>query len=204
MMDNWYPNGSDAAECAEEEKASADTQVAESDKPTVDPTVQLQADLEAAREEVERWHDRFLRKAAELENFRKRVDKEKKDWTIEAKSSVILELLPIMDACERALTSFDGAEDPPQGLEQYKQGVELLYGQLSKTLARLGVEPIEAEGRLFDPNFHEALTRLETMDYEENTVISELTRGYMFQDRLLRPVQVVVATRPKLEHPPGQ
>jgi molecular chaperone GrpE len=204
MMENWYPNGSDAAECAEEEKAGTDPQVVESDKPAVDPTAQLQADLEAAREEEERWHDRFLRKAAELENFRKRVEKEKKDWTIASKSSVFLELLPIMDACERALNSFDGAEEPPQGLEQYKEGVELLYRQLSKTLARLGVVPIESQGRKFDPNFHEALTRLETMEYEENTVISELTRGYMFQDRLLRPAQVVVATRPKLEHPPGQ
>jgi molecular chaperone GrpE len=204
MMDNWYPNGSDAAECAEEEKAGVHTEVAESDKPVVDPTARLQADLEAAREEEARWHERFLRKAAELENFRKRVEKERKDWTIAAKSSVILELLPIMDACERALNSFEGAEEPPQSLQQYRQGVELLYGQLSKTLSRLGVVPIEAQGRKFDPNFHEALTRLETMEYEENTVISELTRGYMFQDRLLRAAQVVVATRPRLEHSPGQ
>lgn len=203
-MDDWYPDGSDAAECAEIETGSGEAQPAETEKTAAEQIARLQAELEAARAEAERWRDRFLREAAELENFRKRVEKEKKDWTIQAKSAVILELLPIMDACERALSSFDGAEEPQRGLQQYKRGVELLYKQLSNMLSRLGVVPIQAQGKKFDPNLHEALTRLETMDYEENTVISELTRGYMYQDRLLRPVQVVVAMRPRMEAQAGQ
>ncbi len=198
-MDDWYPNGADAAECADVETGSVEAQPVETEKSAAEEIARLQAELEAAKAEAERWRDRFLREAAELENYRKRIEKEKKDWSVQAKSAVILELLPVMDACERALSSFDGAEEPQRGLQQYKRGVELLYKQLSSVLTRLGVVPIQAQGKKFDPNLHEALTRLETLEYEENTVISELTRGYMFQDRLLRPVQVVVAMRPRAE-----
>ncbi len=160
------------------------------------PPDQLQAELESLREESERLRDRYLRKAAELENYRKRVDREKRESVLHAKSQLLQEFLPIMDACERASGSFDDAQSLSEGLEQYKQGVELLYRQLGSALSRLGVKPIEAVGKPFDPHLHEALTRMETSEYEENTVITELRRGYMFHDRLLRPAQVVVSARP--------
>jgi len=165
--------------------------------PPPDRSTQLQSELEAAKAEQEQWRDRFLRKAAEMENFRKRSERERLEGSFLTKSSVLIEFLPVMDACERALESFKEDDGGDVRLQKYREGVELLYKQLGNTLNRLGVTVLEAKGRPFDPHLHEALTHLETADYEENTVIEELRRGYLFKDRLLRPAQVVVASRPK-------
>jgi molecular chaperone GrpE len=94
------------------------------------------------------------------------------------------------------MKSIGDTESPSDGLEQYQEGFELLYRQLLDTLSRAGVVPIEAEGKPFDPHLHEALTREETPEFKEDTVIEELRRGYLFKDRLLRPAQVRVAVRP--------
>lgn len=172
----------------------------EGGNPPQDPCAELQAGLAAAQAESEQWRDRFLRKAAEFENFRKRTDKEKIDSVLFAKSSVFLEFLPIVDACERALASFRNAQvDVSANLGEYRQGVELLYRQLLDTLQRVGVVAIEAKGKAFDPNLHEALVREESSDHEDNTVLEELRRGYLFKDRLLRPAQVKVSSRPSGE-----
>lgn len=169
----------------------------ESIAPPMDPMAQLQADLKAAKEEVSEWQDRFLRKAADLENYRKRAEKEKTDYATLAKSSVLIEFLPLADSCERALKSLGAARGTPDTLRQYREGIELLYKQVLDTLGRTGVVPIEAEGKPFDPHFHEALSREETRDHEENTVVKELRRGYLFKDKLLRPAQVIVAVHPR-------
>jgi len=169
--------------------------------PAPDPVAELQVQLASVKAESEQWRDRFLRKAAELENYRRRMEKEKIDSMVLAKSSVLQELLPVVDACERALESFQKAGHGTVGIEEYRQGVELLYRQVLDTLHRLGVVPIKAEGRRFDPNLHEALVREETVEYPENTVIEEFRRGYLFKDRLLRPAQVKVAGRPAGEGP---
>lgn len=162
-----------------------------------DPLEKAEADLKEAKAESAEWQDRFLRKAAEFENFRKRIEKEKADSLILAKSSLFLEFLPVADACERALQSMDKGEGIPGELEQYHEGVELLYKQLLDTFNRVGVVPIEAEGKPFDPHLHEALSRQENDDYKEDTVVQELRRGYLFKDRLLRPAQVIVAVPPE-------
>ena len=163
----------------------------------VDPVVQLQADFEAAKAEVGEWQDRFLRKAAEFENYRKRAEKEKAGSMVLAKSSVLAEFLPVADACERALTILDEARDELGNLQQYREGVELLYKQVLDALGRTGVIPIRSEGRQFDPHLHEAVSREETPDFEEGIVIKELRRGYIFKDRILRPAQVIVAVHPQ-------
>lgn len=160
-----------------------------------DPMVQVEADLKAAREEAAEWQDKFLRKAAEFENFRKRTDKEKIDSMTLAKSSLLREFLPVADACERALQSMEDGENAASELEQYREGVELLYKQLLDTLSRAGVVPIESEGKPFDPHLHEALSRREDTNHEVDTVVQELRRGYLFKDRLLRPAQVIVAVK---------
>ena len=169
----------------------------ESVAPPLDSQAQAQADLKAARDEVAEWQDRFLRKAAEFENFRKRAEKEKTDSMMLAKSSVLFEFLPVADACERALQSLGENRSVSGSLQQFQQGVELLYKQLLDTLSRTGVAPIEAEGKQFDPHLHEALSREETAEAKEDTVIRELRRGYMFKDKLLRPAQVIVAVHPQ-------
>jgi len=162
-----------------------------------DPLAQLRSELETARADLEQCRDRFLRKAAEMENFRKRSERERLEGAMLVKSSVLVEFLPVMDACERALESFRENNGGDDRMQKYREGVELLYKQLGNTLNRLGVTPLEAKGCPFDPHLHEALTHLETASYEENTVVEELRRGYMLKERLLRPAQVVVASRPK-------
>jgi molecular chaperone GrpE len=113
-----------------------------------------------------------------------------------AKSSVLLEFLPVADACERALKSL-GESKAPGNLQQFQQGVELLYRQLLDTFTRTGIVPIEAEGKPFDPHLHEALSREETSEVKEDTVVKELRRGYLFKEKLLRPAQVIVAVHPQ-------
>jgi len=169
----------------------------ESIAPPIDPTAQIQADLKTAKAEAAEWQDRFLRKAAEFENFRKRSEKEKIDAMTLAKSSVLLEFLPIADACERALNSFNNPQGKLEGLDQYREGVELLNKQFLDILGRIGVVPIEAKGKPFNPHLHEALAREETQQIDENIVIEELRRGYLFREKLLRAAQVKVAVHPK-------
>jgi molecular chaperone GrpE len=169
----------------------------ESIAPAADPMAQLQADLNAAKAEVAEWQDRFLRKAADLENYRKRAEKDKADSIALAKGSVLMEFLPLADACERALRSFAGASEGPAALKRYQDGVELLHKQLLGILGGMGVVPFDAEGTKFDPHLHDALSREETDSVEENTVVKELRRGYMYKDRLLRPAQVIVAVNPQ-------
>ncbi|MBN2241434.1 MAG: nucleotide exchange factor GrpE [Acidobacteria bacterium] len=186
---------------SESEKAGPDLnneseEKTESIAAPADPLVQAEADLKAARTEAAEWQDRFLRKAAELENFRKRADKEKLDAMTLAKSTLLLEFLPVADACERALQSMKNGQSASGGLEHYKEGVELLYKQLLDTFGRAGVVPIESEGKPFDPHLHEALSRKEDADYQVETVVEELRRGYRFKDKLLRPAQVIVAVAP--------
>jgi len=150
-------------------------------------------DLEKARAEAAEWQDRFLRKAAEFENYRKRMGKENADAMMLAKSSVLLEFLPVVDACERALETMEKGGSVPEAVRQYHEGVQLLYRQLLDTFSRAGVVPIESEGKPFDPHLHEALSSLNDAGCREDTVVQELRRGYLFKDRLLRPAQVIVA-----------
>ena len=187
---------------SESEKTEPDTNIEEQETTESlavpsDPSVQAEADIKAARAEAAEWQDRFLRKAAELENFRKRTDKEKSDSMMTAKSSLLMEFLPVADACERALDHMKNGESETNELGQYKEGVELLYKQLLDTFNKTGVVPIESVGQPFDPHLHEALSRKEDPDCEADTVIQELRRGYRFKDRLLRPAQVIVAVKPE-------
>ncbi len=183
------------SECAEPDKTNEEEVKKETITAPADPMAQMEADLKAAREEAAEWQDKFLRKAAEFENFRKRTDKEKIDSMALAKSSLLREFLPVADACERALQSMGNGGNAASELEQYREGVELLYKQLLDTLGRAGVVPIESEGKPFDPNLHEALSRKEDTNHEVDTVVEELRRGYLFKDKLLRPAQVIVAVK---------
>jgi len=172
-------------------------EITESITSPVDPMAQLRAEIKQAKDEVAEWQDRFLRKAADLENYRKRAEKEKADAVLLAKSSVLVEFLPIADACERALKMLDEDRNAPGSLRQYQQGVEMLYKQVLDALSRTGAKAMETEGKQFDPHRHEALSREETRDLEEGTVTRELRRGYLLKEKLLRPAQVVVAVRPQ-------
>ncbi|HSK11105.1 MAG TPA: nucleotide exchange factor GrpE [Vicinamibacterales bacterium] len=145
-------------------------------------------DLAALRRERDEYRDLLLRKTAEFDNYRKRVDRERRDLLQHAASDVFEALLPILDDFERALRAPEGAS-----AEAYKQGVEMIHGQLVDFLARRGVTPIDAAGADFDPRYHEAITYEERPGHREGEVLEEVRRGYMHGDRLLRPSTVRVA-----------
>jgi len=143
-------------------------------------------------ERLRQAEDRVLRIAADADNFRKRMEREKQEATRYANERFIGALLPVIDNLERAL---EHAEDGrhPDGLTE---GVRMTLKSLQDTLAKFGCTPIESQGKVFDPKFHEAVYREETTAYPSNTIVRELQRGYLLNDRLLRPAMVVVACSP--------
>lgn len=149
----------------------------------VDPLI---AELRRQRDE---YYDRLLRKAAEFDNYRKRVDRERREFTETAAADLLAELLPLVDDLERALE----VETGPDGSDAYRKGVELMYKQLLDLLRKRGVRPIEAVGADFDPQYHQAIVHEVTDQHRDGEVMAELRRGYLLGDRLLRPAMVKVA-----------
>ena len=128
---------------------------------------------------------------AEFDNFRKRNAKEQQDYRDYALADALKSLLPILDSLDRALKT-DAAS-----LKDFHDGIELIDKQFHDALAKLGVQPIPAEGEVFNPNLHQAIQMVDTDEAEDNHVIDELQRGYKLRERLLRPAMVRVARNPK-------
>jgi molecular chaperone GrpE len=154
------------------------------------PTVSMEQ-FEALQREKQDLYDRLLRKQAEFDNFRKRTEREKLESYDVAVANFILGLLPALDGLERGLSVTEG-----ETVESYKKGIELILKQLRDQLASAGVQPIRVTGKMFDPNFHQAVMREESAVLPENEIIEEMQRGYTFKDRLLRPSMVKVAVTP--------
>jgi len=133
--------------------------------------------------------DRLLRARAEFDNARRRAERERSEFLQFAAMDLVKEVLPVLDDFERAL-KVETAD------RNYAKGVELIYQRLSETLKKLGLEPIESAGRMFDPNLHQAVERVETDEAEDHTVIGEFQKGYNFKGKLLRPAMVRVAVKP--------
>jgi molecular chaperone GrpE len=146
------------------------------------------ARLQAEKEELVNG---MVRRQADFENYKKRVERERSEDRQRATAAVVENLLPILDAFERALVAHS---DP--AYEEYRKGFELIYRQLLEVLTRYGLEPMVAKGHPFDPNLHHAVDRVESADCEEGTVIEEHQRGYLFRERVLRPAMVRVSYRP--------
>src|SRR5215207_2536680 len=139
--------------------------------------------LEELRRERDALQDRLLRTAAEFDNYRKRMDRERRDLAEYTAGEAIKDLFPIIDNLERALQA--AAQDEP-----LRKGVELIHKQMLEILRKRGVTPIEALGADFDPNVHEAVSHEESAEHREGEVMEELQRGYKVGDRLLRPAMV--------------
>ncbi len=142
--------------------------------------------LEKLREENRQLTDQVLRKQAEMSNLKKRLAREKEDFLQFSANKTVEALLPVLDGFELALANEGGTEG-------YRQGVELIYQQLAGTLQRMGLEPVPAKGRIFDPNLHEAVVVVESDQHADQEIIDELQKGYFFKGRLLRPARVKVA-----------
>jgi len=144
------------------------------------------------KEEMAELYQRLLRKQAELENFRKRAQREKEESRQYAAEHLIRDLLPVLDGFERALK-----QRAPGVSEPFYQGMELIYRQLSEVLAREGLEAMETRGQLFDPHYHQAVETVEEPGRRDQEIVEELQRGYKLKHRLLRPAIVKVAVKPK-------
>jgi molecular chaperone GrpE len=140
------------------------------------------------RRERDALQDRLLRTAAEFDNYRKRIDRERRELSEFAAADVLGELLPIIDNLERALQAPAGPE-----ADGVRKGVELIHRQMMDVLRKRGVRPIEARGADFDPNLHQAVVHEASAAHREGEVMEELQRGYTLGDRLLRPAMVKVA-----------
>lgn len=144
--------------------------------------------VEALQRERDALQDRLLRTAAEFDNYRKRMDRERRDLAEYAATDVIKDVLPILDNFERALQAPTASET-----DAFRKGIELIHKQMLDLLKKRGVTPIEALGVDFDPNFHQAVIHEASADHREGEVMQELQRGYLLGDRLLRPAMVKVA-----------
>jgi molecular chaperone GrpE len=143
------------------------------------------ADLQRERDD---FYDRWLRKTAEFDNYRRRVERERREQADQAVVDLLQDLLSVVDDFDRALTV-----DPGEGSVAYRKGVELMHAKLHDLLKKHGIEPIEARGADFDPRLHQAVMHEVSPEHREGEVIDELRRGYMLKGRLLRPAMVKVA-----------
>jgi molecular chaperone GrpE len=139
--------------------------------------------------------DRVLRAAADAENFKKRLQREKEEQSRYATEAIMRDLLAVIDNLERALDHSQAGSNQGGLVE----GLNITVKGFLDTLARFGCTPVEAMGEIFDPKFHEAISQEESADHEANTVIRELQKGYMLKERLLRPAMVVVSKPPSQE-----
>ncbi len=152
--------------------------------------------LREAQATIDELNDRLVRQAADLENFRKRSQREKDEARQFANQGLLGKILPVLDNFEMALVAA-GDADPA-----IRDGVQMIYDQLLGVLKESGVEPVEAVDEPFDPNLHEAISQQHTDEATEGIVLQQVQRGYKLNDRLVRPARVIVAAAPVEEAGP--
>jgi molecular chaperone GrpE len=154
-----------------------------------DPLDQLRIERDGLKSERDELKELLLRRQAEFDNFRKRTEKERSEYTQYAGMEIVRDILPILDDFDRAMKVQGG------GTPEYTKGVEMIHSRMYDTLRKVGLEPIETAGKTFDPHLHQAVERVETNDSPEGTILGEFQRGYNFKSKLLRPSMVKVAVR---------
>jgi len=151
-----------------------------------DELAQTRHERDALKKERDELKELVVRRQAEFDNFRKRTEKERSDYVQYAGAEMVREVLPILDDFDRALKNTGASPE-------YAKGVEMIYGRLYDALKKSGLEPIETEGKMFDPYLHQAVERVESKDAADGTILGEFQRGYNFKGKLLRPSMVKVA-----------
>jgi molecular chaperone GrpE len=153
---------------------------------------ELQRELDEARRQVDEKQDRLLRALAEVDNIRRRGQREREDYLRYANESLIRDLIPVLDNLDRALDAARAARNAPNLVE----GVELIQRELMKVLERAGVTRYSAVGQPFDPTRHEAISRVVSAEHPSGTVVSEVAAGYLLNGRVVRAAMVVVSAAP--------
>ncbi len=156
---------------------------------------ELKKKLEEREKEIKEHHDRLLRLAADFENYKKRAAREKEDWTKFANEDLIRAILPFIDNLERAVNHAEKVADTGVLIE----GIRLTLQQVFQSLNKFGLSSFQSVGKPFDPTVHEAMLVVETDQHEPNQVVEEFQKGYLLNDRLLRPATVSVSKPPEKE-----
>jgi len=160
-------------------------------KAVVEDTDRETQEVNKLATDLEELRQTLLRRQADFDNYRKRIEKERAEDQKRATGRVIEQLIPVVDGFEQALAAHKEAE-----YESYRKGFELIYKQLLDNLTRLGAERIDPVGKLFDPHLHQALDRLESAQHPDGTILEVFQPGYVFHGRVLRAAMVRVAVHP--------
>lgn len=178
-------NAADADEADEAEEAASESAESENEE-TQEPQDEAAAQIEKLTAELKEKEDRVLRLQADFENFRRRTSKEKEELSAVVTQGMLKDMLPLLDNFERAM-----AAEAKDG-EAFQKGVEMIFTQFTEILKKNGLEHIEVEGQKFDPNFHQAVMRVQNADMEDDDIAQELQKGYMVKGRVIRPSMVQV------------
>ena len=197
----------EAAEEKEVEKKEAAEEIEGEVKPEVEPEVEPEAQdkqaeeeaeektgeeqtpLEKAQAEAAQYYDRWMRLAAEFDNYKRRSARQFAELVQSANERLVTQLLPVLDNFERALNH----EGDDETLESFRKGVEMIFGQLHDVLKAEGLKSFDSVGKPFDPNIHDAIMQMESEEHESGTVMEEVQKGYTLGDKVLRHTKVVVS-----------
>lgn len=175
------------------ESAEINADKPEDESKSIEPEDSTAEQAESIKSELEEMKDKYLRLYAEFENYKKKTVKEKEDLIRYANESLIYELLSIIDNLEMALKhSMEGNSEAHHALVK---GVENTLRELNRTLDKFGLTSIEALGKTFDPAYHHAMSQVETADVQDNTVVEEFRKGYLYKGKVLRPSLVAVSKK---------
>jgi len=170
---------------------SEDMGQAAEDKAVVEDAAREEADVKKLATDLEELRQTLLRRQADFDNYRKRIERERSEDARRATARVIEGLIPVLDGFEHALAAHREAE-----YESYRKGFELIYKQLIDNVAKLGAHRIDPLGKAFDPHRHQAMDRVETTEHADGTILAVFQPGYEFHGRVLRPALVRVAVHP--------
>ena len=173
---------------AEAEAEKAEETVSEAEAPDTEAAEQSVDETEKLKAEIEEKKNQYLRLQADFENFRRRTRQEKEELGDVVTQTILKDMLPLLDNFERALASDNKDSDG------FHKGVEMIYNQFAETHKKHGLEYIETEGKKFDPNFHQAVMRIQNPDLEDDTIVAELQKGYIVKGRVVRPSMVQVVS----------
>jgi molecular chaperone GrpE len=152
-------------------------------------------DLRKRAAKADEYWDRLLRTSADFDNYKKRAAREKQETAKFANESLLQKLIPILDSFDMALAAAS-QNSPAPATDSLQAGIVMIHQQLRSTLIEAGLEEVDATGKTFDPNLHEAVSQQETSDQPEGQVVQQLRKGYKLRDRLLRPATVIIAKQP--------
>jgi molecular chaperone GrpE len=185
---------SPAAEVAPAAEATPET------TPGTEPTAltpEQLADLQTRAAKAQEHWDRLLRTTADFDNFKKRAAREKQDAIKYATESLLQKVIPVLDNFEMALAAAQNSS--AADIKSLQDGVAMIHAQLKSTLTEAGLEEVDATGKPFDPNLHEAVSQQESAAVAEGQVLQQLRKGYKLRERLLRPATVIVAKKPEAQ-----